>query len=59
MSSFLIDYPFAGALYPDTFDAIRRLRRQGLAVIFPMATWYSRRAVLSAPGSGTQSMAVC
>lgn len=33
MSSFLFDYPFAGALYPDALDAIRHLRNQGLAVI--------------------------
>jgi FMN phosphatase YigB (HAD superfamily) len=33
MSSFLIDYPFAGVLYPGALDAIRHLRSRGLTVI--------------------------
>jgi hypothetical protein len=39
MSSFLIDYPFAGALYSDALDAIRHLRSQGLQTFFLMAMW--------------------
>lgn len=33
MSSFLIDYPFAGRLYPGALDVIRHLRTWGLTVI--------------------------
>ncbi|NRO97036.1 HAD family hydrolase [Paraburkholderia sp. NMBU_R16] len=33
MSSFLIDYPFAGVLYPGALDAIRHLRSRGLTVV--------------------------
>ncbi|HEX7748067.1 MAG TPA: HAD family hydrolase [Bordetella sp.] len=33
MSSFLIDYPFAGRVYPGALDALRRLRAMGRTVI--------------------------
>src|SRR3989441_2394684 len=33
MSSFLIDYPFAGRLYPGALDAVRHLRIWGKTVI--------------------------
>src|SRR5207245_8896929 len=33
MSSFLVDYPFAGRLYPGALDVIRHLQTTGLTVI--------------------------
>ena len=50
MSSYLVDYPFANRLYPESLDVIERLQAWGRRSSCPTATWSSSRARSSGPG---------
>jgi hypothetical protein len=39
MSSYLIDYPFAGRLFPSTLAVLKRLEGFGLTVILTCSSW--------------------
>jgi len=49
ISYFLVNYPFANRLFPNSLDAIEHMKRWGPVAILSMATWCFSRGKWNVP----------
>ena len=59
MSSYLVDYPFANRLYPNSLDVLERFRAWGPTVLLTDGAWFFSRARSNGPGCSRRSMGMC